>query len=220
MGSWRSILLQENNPELPVILRLLQSETREDNVNGALLMGRYASETRDDITRKKQAEMYSEEIFKRILALLRKEDMLCQYAAAWCVAWSDFDRADIIPAGLIPPIAGQLISIWKEYDKSDEFMRMISLGLSSVLTPGLQIVNTSVLQSAIERSLQSENMNAKCAATCLGILNHQLTGQDVREHLKKVNPLFRRARFLRELGYVDERGNILDENGNIIEEYP
>ena len=97
---------------------------------------------------------------------------------------------------------------------------MISCGLCSVLTPELLIPDTPELKSAIERSLQSEYAYKKKAALYLGILTHQLTGQDVCKHLKQFSKLSRATRFLRELGYVDEYRNILDENGNVIEETP
>ena len=213
--AWKGILLQENNLELPVILRLLQSGTREDMVNGAILMKQYVFQTPFlfnllYISSHKEPDVANaDEIFKRILVLLRKEDLLCQYAAALCLYWAGFDSANIIPTGLISPIVDRLISIWKEYDRSDAFRNMISWGLYSVLTPELQIPDTPELKSAIEQSLQSAYAYEKKAALYLGILTHQLTGQDVREHLKKIDELSHASRFLRELGYVDQDGNIL-----------
>ena len=47
--------------------------------------------------RGKKVSKWRDEIFKAVYDLLGEDDIMSTYSAAWCLAWSGYNEADIIP---------------------------------------------------------------------------------------------------------------------------
>ena len=114
---WIRLCLQmdENGLESNNILSLLKDDNRQKRVTGALLMMDKAFLC--FYPRKVQEAKFTDvgckkEIFTIIEQMLKSEDDLSVYSAAWCIAWAGFGEADIIPQEAIAGIAERLVELW------------------------------------------------------------------------------------------------------------
>ena len=218
--AWDTINLEDVTPDINSISQLLHSDDRLLRLEGEIKLNYFLIQIQIGpsdyaASANRRAKEFWTDIFTIVLDILKENDYHSRYEAAWCITYAGYSLADIIPHSLIPSIVEKLTALWIERRTFDG---RINWAIYACLIPGMQITDSPELRVAIDRSLQSPDGEERLTAVCLGILNHQLSGQQVRNHLREIPDYFRRTRFLRELGYVDEDGHILDEHGNIIPE--
>lgn len=151
----------------------------------------------------------TEQIFTYILKLLRSDDLLSIFSAAWCIAWSGYNEKDIVPHDLIPAIATRLVDLWINTPSSSNLKRTISWALYCICMPNLEICKSKALFEAIESSYNKANNDYdRFAAIHLAALTnywepskirHIINGQKTR-HIKALEE----SRFLTELGVLEK----------------
>lgn len=166
--AWIGLCLQkdENGLQSNHILSLLKDDNRQKRVSGALLMMDKAflfAHPKKDKKAKFIDAGCKKEIFTIIEQMLKSEDDLSIYSAAWCIAWAGFGEADIIPQEAIVDIAERLVELWiSDMSASPDLKRMISWGVASVCMPGLKIEKRSGLTEVIESNFNAPKNNEGC----------------------------------------------------------
>lgn len=190
--AWIKLSLQGNENALQSnnILSLLKDDNRQKRVTGALLMmykaflcahpKRNNKEEIIDAGRKK-------EIFTFIEQMLKLEDDLGVYSAAWCIAWAGFGEADIIPKEAIADIAERLVELWmSDMSASPDLKRIISWGLASICMPGVKIEKRSGLTEVIESNFNApENNEDRIAAVHVAIVANEWSINETKYRLQK-----------------------------------
>ena len=198
--------MDENGLESNNILSLLKDDNRQKRVTGALLMmdkaflcvyPRKVQEAKfPDVECKK-------EIFTIIEQMLKSEDDLSVYSAAWCIAWAGFGEADIIPQEAIADIAERLVELWiSDMSASPNLKRVISWGLASVCIPGLKMEKKSGLAEVIESNFNApENSKDRIAAVHVAIVTNEWSIDEAKLRLKQFGVAqeysIRESRFLK-----------------------
>lgn len=187
------ILENENSLELENILLLLKSVDYQSRVLGALLMMYHTYLGVYGMTERRAKYIKAEtiklepvkEIFSIIYQMLKLEDELSIYSAAWCIAWSGYGYADIIPHEAVPDIVDRLVELWLT-DTSPNLRRTISWGLSSVCMPRLKIQKKNGLERAIENNFSNpKNDQDRKAAVHIAIITNQWSKEEARDKLKQ-----------------------------------
>lgn len=205
---WIRLCLQmdENGLESNNILSLLKDDNRQKRVTGALLMMDKAFLR--FYPRKVQEAKFTDvgckkEIFTIIEQMLKSEDDLSVYSAAWCIAWAGFGEADIIPQEAIADIAERLVELWiSDMSASPNLKRVISWGLASVCIPGLKIEKKSGLAEVIESNFNApENSKDRIAAVHVAIVTNEWSIDEAKLRLKQFGVAqeysIRESRFLK-----------------------
>lgn len=127
------------------------------------------------------------EIFSIMEQMLKSEDDLSVYSAAWCIAWAGFGEADIIPQEAIANITERLVELWiSNMSASPHLKRMISWGLASVCLPGLKIEKRSGLTEVIESNFCSPgNKEDRLAAVHVAILAKEWSINETKFRLQQ-----------------------------------
>ena len=127
------------------------------------------------------------EIFTIIEQMLKSEDDLSVYAAAWCIAWAGFGEADIIPPEATADIAERLVELWmSDLSGSPNLKRVISWGLASICMPGLKIEKKSGLTEVIERNFSApENDKDRIAAVHLAVAANEWSIKETKFRIQK-----------------------------------
>ena len=189
---WIRLCLQmdENGLESNNILSLLKDDNRQKRVTGALLMMDKAFLC--VYPRKVQEAKFTDveckkEIFTIIEQMLKSEDDLSVYSAAWCIAWAGFGEADIIPQEAIADIAERLVELWiSDMSASPNLKRIISWGLANVCIPGLRIEKKSGLAEVIESNFNApENNKDRIAAVHVAIVANEWSIEEAKLRLKQ-----------------------------------
>lgn len=183
------MLANENSMQLDYILSLLQSENYQNKVTGALLMmlSAYRSNASKEIRMENASSKLIDEIFSAIFQMLKTEDSLSVYSAAWCIAWSGYGEADIIPQNFVDDIADRLVELWL-VDKEWNLKRVISWGLSSICMPGMEIRNRSGLKEAVQENFCHPNNDYdNMAAFFVAVVTNQWSKKEIRDRLKQVS---------------------------------
>lgn len=129
-------LENENCIQMQYILSLLESEDDQNKITGALLMMYkaflHADPGRNEKTNNTKSECIKD-IFSVICQMLKSEDKLCVFSAAWCVAWAGYGEADIITNEIANELADRLVELWlSDLSTLHNLKRVISWGLSNV----------------------------------------------------------------------------------------
>lgn len=190
--AWISLCLQRNENCLQPdnILSLLKDNDRQSRVTGALLMMQRAFySTGSTVIKKiKDIEVGSkEEIFFIINQMLKSEDDLSVFSAAWCIAWAGFGEADIIPHEAVADIAENLVKLWmSDMSASPNLKRAISWGLANVCIPGLKIRKRYGLTEIIESNFNvPESDKDKVAAVHVAIVANEWSVKEAKYRLKQ-----------------------------------
>lgn len=127
------------------------------------------------------------EIFTFIEQMLKLEDDLGVYSAAWCIAWAGFGEADIIPKEAIADIAERLVELWmSDMSASPDLKRIISWGLASICMPGIKIEKRSGLTEVIESNFNApENNEDRIAAVHVAIVANEWSINETKYRLQK-----------------------------------
>lgn len=190
--AWIRLCLQkdENALQLDNILSLLKDGNRQKRVTGALLMMDKAFLY--PVSKRKHKEKIidvepKKEIFTIIEQMLKSEDDLSVYAAAWCIAWAGFGEADIIPPEATADIAERLVELWmSDLSGSPNLKRVISWGLASICMPGLKIEKKSGLTEVIERNFSApENDKDRIAAVHLAVAANEWSIKETKFRIQK-----------------------------------
>ncbi len=119
--------------------------------------------------------------------MLKSEDDLSIYSAAWCIAWAGFGEADIIPQEAIVDIAERLVELRiSDMSASPDLKRMISWGLASVCMPGLKIEKRSGLTEVIESNFNApKNNEDRIAAVHVAIVANEWSINEAKFRLQQ-----------------------------------
>lgn len=195
------------------IAELLKSDSRADKIKGALLGMRFSFRRRYNISSEKRANHSLPEIFSSISSMLRSNDAVCVYSAAWCIAWAGYNYKNIIPVVLGSEMTKHLVNLWVKTDNPPNMKRILSWALASLICDTVKIKETLELKETVKRNLNShEDEFTPIAALFVGILIGMLKDEDAKriiQDLKKEYPhkiIWNEGRFLRDRGY----GDILD----------
>ena len=190
--AWIRLCLQkdENALQSDNIWSLLKDDDRQKRVTGALLMMDKAflcARPRKNKKTKFIDAGCKKEIFSIMEQMLKSEDDLSVYSAAWCIAWAGFGEADIIPQEAIANITERLVELWiSNMSASPHLKRMISWGLASVCLPGLKIEKRSGLTEVIESNFCSPgNKEDRLAAVHVAILAKEWSINETKFRLQQ-----------------------------------
>lgn len=202
---WIRIYYAENKkPNLRTILQLLRREEREKRISGAILMMHWVFENRKKLKQKKR-ELKKEweilnEIFASIFDLLCSSDRGEYFFASWCIAWSGYNEADIIPDKYILKIAERIICLWCSVSEFYEVRRQLSWAVCTISQPGLKVEPSTKIEQAIEIYTEyPRNKFDKEAATCLELLLGKITVDNIKK--EDLDIQFIKSRFMREMEY-------------------
>lgn len=226
MDAWLNIYTlasgECNNPSK--ILQLLKSNNYENRVTGALFMMRFAYNRKNVLLKPKTVHVDKSnvedtatitEIFSIIFHLLQTDNTLYIYSAAWCIAWSGYNEADIIPHEISPSITKRLSDLWQRNIMPDRLKRMISWALYSVCMPNLQngvFEDIPKLTKVIEENyLNPKNDFDAYTAIHLAVLTNSWTKEITRKRLSFSDkeyhyPQKENSRFLIESGFYEQKG--------------
>lgn len=209
--AWLKIHIEDNGfSSLKNIMKLLNSNQRQEYITGTLLMIQFAVAFGKSNFWNLENKQLLLNIYSAILNLLEVNDILSNYVATWCVAWSGYNERDIIPHELVPKITEKLLVLWSQRNLPHNLRRIFSWGIASVCMPELKINNCFISNDAIELHLKNqENEYDLYAALYLGILTHLWSREDVQIRLRLVKERLLCPRFLVELGYVENRKEIV-----------
>lgn len=220
--AWIEIYISanENIFKLYDILRLLKNKDYENQVTGALLMMQlafnYTHNRSDTLLRVEKGSgnmAIMINIFSCIFQLLQTDDTLSIYSAAWCIAWSGYNEADIIPCEIIPSVANRLVDLWLCISTPYNLKRTISWGLYSICMPTLQrdiFQDIPGLTEAIEDNyLNPSNNFDRLAAIHLAVLTDHWTKEETINRLSMDGEKHPRwpdeiSRFLKESGFYEQ----------------
>lgn len=211
LDAWVQIIHLENEHSLRLsyILSLLRSEIYQKQISGALLMMYHAFKISRPRSQKKTdtEEKNLDDVFSILYQMLKSGDNLKIYVSAWCIAWSGYEEADIIPHNAVAPIADRLVELWLvDFGKSSNLKRVISWGMSSICLPELKIQEREGLREAIEEKFSNpQNNKDRLAAVHLAFITDFWPIEQVKERLdcqKEQEFSVRESRLLEELGVV------------------
>ena len=201
---WFSIYVKENGkPSLKEIAAIISEESREKHIIGALLMMHLAFERNHGSNRiiiEENENEFFVRIFGVIQGMLDREDIVECSAACWCVAWSGYNEANIIPQDYMPIIAKRIISLWTVLNEPYELRRYLSWAVCTNSQCGLSLKKDAVLSKAIaEHAEQPENEFDKDSSTCLQLMLGEITVKDIKA--SQVRRDLKKSRFFKDLSY-------------------
>lgn len=206
--AWIELWLAENGGRIrdARILKLLQSSIYETRLMGALLMLQKAfTMPRSEHEERYEAEEINEEIFGRILQLLKQDDVLSVFVAAWCIAWSGYNEANVIPQNQAQNIFESLLELWECNIEYSSVKRVISWALYSVCSSDLKISRKKSIEVCVEKKYEStENEFDGYAAIHIAILLNLWSRKEVLDRIKERNFskwAVHKSYFLEEQGY-------------------
>lgn len=207
---FRAYVSENSNIDLESIVGLLNSKSRQNRVTGALLQMDWSFSRRASKSQLKTKTAL--QIYSAIHKMLLSDDDLSLYASAWCIAWSGYSEADIIPSSLIHPIANTLASLWVSAHAEGNIRRVISWALSSVCTPDLQLDNIAQLPSAIEMYYEApENDFDRLAAIHVSLVTKYWNLKYAKQIIDGLAPFVGvnvhvdGSRFLMDQGLIDNK---------------
>lgn len=199
---WFSIYYEENGePELEKIAEIISGAGREKRIIGALLMMHWVFRHRRDAqTNKKYNSEVFIQIFRVIQRMLSYEDIVERSAACWCIAWSGYNEANIIPQEYIPAIVKQVVNLWTILSEPYEVRRYLSWAVCTNSQCGGDIEKDVALSKAImEHAENPENEFDKDAVICLRLMIGEISVKDIKED--EVRRELKKCRFFRDLRY-------------------
>lgn len=209
---WVKLFLLENEDGLNLenILSLLKSENGQEKVTGALLMMQSAFRSKNGMWKIGTRHLETgriEDIFSYIYEMLNMEDDLSIYVSTWCIAWSGYGGANIIPHKEVSGIAERLVELWLS-NRPPYLKRMISWGLAMVCSPELKLQKRDDLEAVIEDNFKApQNDQDRRAAIHVAVITNQWSKKETRDRIKQImsDELFYRikdSRFLKEMKVI------------------
>ncbi len=214
LDAWIEVYYSANGNATPYnILQMLKSNNYENQVTAALLMMQCAFDNKYSrilLSAPKNLDItIMSDIFSFIFKMLLTDDTLSIYSAAWCIAWSGYDNADIIPYEILPSVVKRLVDLWLSISLPYELRRVISWGLYSVCMPELHkdvFQDVLGLAEAIEDNcLNPRNEFDELTAIQLAVLTNYWTKEEARNRLS----LFDKKNYQRKKEY----SRFLEESG-------
>lgn len=196
----------QNGYDMEDILKDLSSIGYQKQITGALVMMTNVFHMPADGRGKNEKRVF-EEIYINILRLLQEESSLSIFSAAWCIAWSGYDKANLIPQEIAAKMCIRLADLWGNRDMSYEIQRTVSWAIVSVCMPSFQrdmLQGITGLEEKIERCFSDpRNRYDELAAIYLGILLELWDKEETISKIKEKNlniAMFKR-RFLKHRGF-------------------
>lgn len=210
----------QSDHDMEYILNHLGSEDYQKQITGALLMMISAYHNRMEDKPKNGDQEIIAEIYKNILKLLQKEDILAIHSAAWCVAWSGYEKRNLIPPEIAAKLCIELADLWVNRDMSYGVRRIVSWGIVSVCMPSFPmdiLQGITGLEEMIEKRYKNpENEYDVWAAIYLGILLKLWSKEETERKIKerKSRPALIQKKFLKQKGfcYSDKKRELDLEN--------
>lgn len=198
---WLTNYIEENGEaNLETVLQLLKKEERKSRISGAILMMNLSFSS--GLVERKYEELEKEpkmlnKIFALISDLLNSTDVGECFFASWCILWSGYNNADIIPSNFIPQITERVISLWCGVSEFDEIRRMFSFTICSISQPGLKVEWSEEIEQAIEiYTERPKTRYDKVASLYMKLLLGKTTVDDAK---KELDERFGSTRFMREM---------------------
>lgn len=203
---WINICVVENKNSLKFkyILDLLKKDDYNSQISGTLLMmyavySNLGLDKKRNIKYKNKNAAVISDIFSIVLKILKRNDPLSIFSASWCIAWSGYNNADIIPHELVSDIADRLINLWLSNSEQYDLKRVSSWALYSICMPNLHFDAPPNLKDVIEYNYISPRTDLdREAAIHLAVLNNYWTKQELDERINEMDS--RDSRFLKECG--------------------
>lgn len=190
--AWLDICRLENKNlfDLDNVKSYLESIDRINKISGALFMMHIAYQV-DQRNRDKEANVeLLNDIYLSLIDMLYADDDTSLYVASWCIAWSGYNLADLIPHEFIPKIYRRLIELWLREHLKSKIRRCVAWGLCSCCMIELRkenYIDIPKLKEMIESEFESPKTDfSKSAALFLGILLQLWTNEDILERIKSV----------------------------------
>ena len=172
--------------EIQDVLSLLQKESYEEKITGTLLIMQYAFKRSKQGNVSKKSESVRREIFQIIYGLLCENEYLSIYSAAWCIAWSGYGEADIIPHDLYNDIVNKLVELWIDIDCGEKLMRIISWAVSSICIQGVKIEEKRNLKGCIDdRIKEPRNEFDETSGASLAVLTNYWSKNKAKSEMSK-----------------------------------
>lgn len=143
----------QNDYGMEDILKDLSSADYKKQITGTLIMMMNAFHGHAG-GRGKDEDRIFEKIYINILRLLQEESSLSIFTAAWCIAWSGYDRKNLIPQEIAAKMCIRLADLWVNRDMSYEIQRTVSWAIVNVCMPSFQrdmLQGITGLEEKIER---------------------------------------------------------------------
>lgn len=196
------------------ILELLKGD-RKSKVTGALQLMRraYKKSSRniynlfaEEVNEKMNEEIFIyESIFAYIEELLKTEDRLNIYVAAWSIAWSGYNEANIIPDSCVLGLWDRLLELWKRDISEDNIRRVISWAICSIVSSEMENHKADGLEDIVKQNFNNPRNDFDAYASIhIGVLFNLCDKEAVERCFEeKENLKWRvsRSKFLSEKGY-------------------
>lgn len=209
--SWIDICRAEDKQALSLnkINSRLEREDIGDKITGALLMmqfayKRYTSQKNDKL---KDADLHS--IYKKLIDMMFTKNNAALYSASWCLAWSGYSLANLIPNDYLPYLYRHLINLWLSESLPQSIHRNVSWAVYSCCNLLLQIEEYKTIPGLLDnirsKFAHPQNDFDKKAALFLGMLLKVWTNNEIEKYIKSFPrhefnfPIL--ARFLNDSGY-------------------
>jgi hypothetical protein len=212
-NTWEELcrIQKEGEYNLREIIQLLTNKNHKEQATGTLRLMHFAFKLYQETRRNPEAKLQKPDrdtsinLFSAVIQLLQTNDLLSIYSATWCIAWSGYAAADIIPHEFLPSIAKRLAELWVCADFPYNFTRMISWGLGCICMSDLSQENfhdVNGLTEAIENYYISPRNQYDCnTAIHLAIFTDHWTKKEIQERISMNESKLRFSRFIKESGF-------------------
>ena len=202
-------LHQEEKGEISLseIQGLLGSGQRKKRIPGALLMMEFSFKSRRWLRDEKKwsgpqkGKALLRLNFPSILEMLQEEDPVECFAAAWCIAWSGYNEANIIPEEFYAEMADKLLHLWCVVDAPYDWKRFISWAVCTICRKDLKVEMTPRLAKAVQEHMERpENEYDEKSAFYLKLLCHEMTVEEFESMEASMEWRMIPDQFLKEMG--------------------
>lgn len=208
LEAWNDISnVTGKNPILHDILHLLNNPNRKEKILGAYKLMMYAYRLNDKKNRlqtKEQNREIYKKIYAQILLLLKSDDMLAVFCAAWSIAWSGYNFRNIYPELYVQETFNRLIELWLQKETPQHLRRQVAWAICSVCKQSIEVKSTPELQESIEQYLlEPKNDYDDRTALFLGILCKCWSREETQMRLDSLKNkfIFDEMRLLEDFGY-------------------
>ncbi|MCI8459035.1 MAG: NACHT domain-containing protein [Clostridia bacterium] len=210
--TWIDIYRAENEKPLCLknIASLFASDDPKTNIGGALLLLQFAFESigKNDCDSRPNAQTL-QTIFGKLSCMLDATDNTTLFAATWCLAWSGYNEADLLPHDLLSTVYTKLMWLWQQNDLQPKIRRNVSWAIYNCSMLSLQNKFDKQLfppkDVILQRFAKPQNDFDKRTALFLGILTEvwpqSAVQQYIREADDKNGTFSKMPPFLQDCGY-------------------
>ena len=213
-SAWIQICMADGLLAPREIERLLcQDSSRRDKVTGALMMMEWTyllHSLRGTRGARVHDEAFLKTTFAAVLDMLRSDDKLMWFSAAWCIAWGGYNERNVIPEELYQDMIDRLLALWISTKESKELRRQLSWAIASVVRASVTVKPSEELIAALEETLTqpANGFDNIAAASVLVLTGHwdRKTFQKWRDEVGAdyVEFYLRNERYLHDINYLTD----------------